>query len=711
LGPKEFSTGKMSEGFARNAVQGWSVDNLRALSKEEVETLTPENIEELSLAQAVALSEHESWGKWASPEQKRTLRLVARSLTDAAARAAEAAARAAAEAREKEALARARESKSVWEWCDGPDPRIIALITSSGKRKTEDRESAEDDSDAEDDDDDAEDDDGGGQKRKSQRTGATSKRTSKKSYRNETVLEETLSDSSKTTSVPIKFEPEFLKAWPDFADEDYLENEGAVFKKIVDEREGLPRFNEEFSVYREESIHFALGFMWVYVARMLNICIPSEDGVVFRPNAAVPCVDPPKTERIADLVLETNEVCVFPIVLVGEVKTTAALDTDVLETYTKDGYTFVAKADNAAPYKTMVKCALTQLCMYLTLFGGIQYGFISSYDRTYFCKLIREERDGREQAGVLISPPFFNTSDEWFTLEQLGVKAYRRNKNPCKWTLAQGFLRIAQLAIRDWRKAGGVERDNKKPMVLWKKRFAVPKYWNLVIGKMVPRAKRRGNRLASYITEMSADGETVGESLPLVVSYQPGNVRRVLGGVGLGFLHQIIAGQDCFVKVAVAADAEKYVRYEARVYKALAELWGHAVPSLVFEGDTSIGYAIVVTNEGESLQSRAGRSVLLRNPEQVRANALKALRKIHKSGWLHNDVAPRNIIVSPDGTTVRFVDLESAKRLPDDPDQEYVARTQELNEVVVGLHALFKASERPHHNHQLVRPTFAAGGT
>jgi len=59
----------MSGGFARGVVRGWSADDTHALRKEEVEKLTLDNLEELSLLQLEALSEQQSWAEWASSEQ------------------------------------------------------------------------------------------------------------------------------------------------------------------------------------------------------------------------------------------------------------------------------------------------------------------------------------------------------------------------------------------------------------------------------------------------------------------------------------------------------------------------------------------------------------------------------------------------------------------------------------------------------------------
>jgi len=63
-----------------------------------------------------------------------------------------------------------------------------------------------------------------------------------------------------------------------------------------------------------------------------------------------------------------------------------------------------------------------------------------------------------------------------------------------------------------------------------------------------------------------------------------------------------------------------------------------------------------------SLQSHAGRLILQQKPKEVVQLALSALKAIHASGWLYGDIAPRNIVVSETG--VRFVDFESAKRMP-----------------------------------------------
>jgi len=89
-------------------------------------------------------------------------------------------------------------------------------------------------------------------------------------------------------------------------------------------------------------------------------------------------------------------------------------------------------------------------------------------------------------------------------------------------------------------------------MVVWEDELAEPEFWEVVIARMIPRVERRGTRLPSWVNPETGATGGGGETTDVVVSFHSGNVRRVLGGEGLGFMHQKIAGQACFVKVAFA---------------------------------------------------------------------------------------------------------------------------------------------------------------
>jgi len=653
-------------------VREWSADDLRALTKEEVERLIPDNLEELSLPQLSALSEHPSWAEWVSPEQKQLLRVLERMLAaEAAHETAEARVEKETAAR-KEAEARARVTKPIWEWCSAPDPVAEALISTSSSSSSSSRKRG------------VKVEGGMNDAKKAAKSSANSEQS--KSAR------EAPADSTSTTPVPMVYAPQFVKRWDDFAVKDYLEKDGKVYMKSIDGDLGYPRTEWKHRVDLESSINYLIAQMWHHVTLMANSCFPLEDDRRFDADTGVQCVDPKSGKRVAALVFQTTGDSLFSTLLVGEVKTTSALDTTVMETVTEPEHEFVPKRDPRFNF-TMVKCALIQLCIYLTLFGGLQYGFVTSYEKTYFCKLVRKSRDNRMQSGVQISKPFFNTSDEWVGSTDKEKKTARM-KNSCNWTLSlRPFcasrnspfgIGLQQVDLR--------ATEGMRPCIM---ETGVCR--SEILGRAYcedgSKAARQENRLATWVhPEVDAE-EGEDEAIDVVVSYRPGNVRTVLGGEGLGFMHQIIAGKDCFVKVTRYEEAETFVRREASVCLELKHLWGVAMPSLICQGDTSIGYAIVVTNEGESLQSHAGRLILQQKPKEVVRLAESALKAIHSSGWLHGDIAARNIGVSATG--VRFVDFESAKRMP--TDNPGVAQARELNEMLTEIQGLLEREAQTTH--------------
>jgi len=71
--------------------------------------------------------------------------------------------------------------------------------------------------------------------------------------------------------------------------------------------------------------------------------------------------------------------------------------------------------------------------------------------------------------------------------------------------------------------------------------------------------------------------------------------------------------------------------------------------------------------------------VLREKPKEVSTAALEGLRAIHSKGWLHGDVALRNVIVSRQGYSARIIDLESLTKMPTDRKTALAKQAEELN--------------------------------
>eukprot|EP00635_Sarcinochrysidales_sp_CCMP3193_P000610 CAMPEP_0118893616 /NCGR_PEP_ID=MMETSP1166-20130328/2755_1 /TAXON_ID=1104430 /ORGANISM="Chrysoreinhardia sp, Strain CCMP3193" /LENGTH=556 /DNA_ID=CAMNT_0006832445 /DNA_START=20 /DNA_END=1690 /DNA_ORIENTATION=+ len=131
-------------------------------------------------------------------------------------------------------------------------------------------------------------------------------------------------------------------------------------------------------------------------------------------------------------------------------------------------------------------------------------------------------------------------------------------------------------------------------------------------------------------------------------------------------------GTDCVVKLVDAVKERRgleNLRKEAKNYHILHNLCGVSIPHLVFAADLNMGrYGIATTYAGRTLDRDP--SLLTHNVYQQTVSAIQTL---HKAGYLHGDVAPRNIAVK--NGIVLLIDLGSARR-SDDP-AEFALELQE----------------------------------
>ncbi|GBG33994.1 Mitogen-activated protein kinase [Hondaea fermentalgiana] len=108
---------------------------------------------------------------------------------------------------------------------------------------------------------------------------------------------------------------------------------------------------------------------------------------------------------------------------------------------------------------------------------------------------------------------------------------------------------------------------------------------------------------------------------------------------------------------------------ELECYSVLHSIQGNAVPVLIAGGDDGFGGRFIITSsEGIQLdkylaQTHCGNVF---SKEKLRASARRALKLIHSHGILHQDMAPRNIVVNENASdpmlAIKFIDFGNAKK-------------------------------------------------
>ena len=138
--------------------------------------------------------------------------------------------------------------------------------------------------------------------------------------------------------------------------------------------------------------------------------------------------------------------------------------------------------------------------------------------------------------------------------------------------------------------------------------------------------------------------------------------KETYGPLNHGVAHRIdIHGHDSVIKLVDSnkdSEGAALLQNEGEVYEALQSLWGVAIPTLVFNGPISYGReALAITYEGMSLDE----SYHTLKTTDIAANARKSLSAIHRAGYVHGDIAARNLVVDNFGN-VKFIDLGQSHR-------------------------------------------------
>ena len=166
-----------------------------------------------------------------------------------------------------------------------------------------------------------------------------------------------------------------------------------------------------------------------------------------------------------------------------------------------------------------------------------------------------------------------------------------------------------------------------------------------------------------------AKGAAAVDSLPLEELSCALAPTETFGPLNHGVAHRnMLHGIDSVIKIVDAdkdVDGTEALEHEASLYMELGDIWGTAIPSMVYAGRLSMGRAsLALTYEGKSLE-QAAPTELGMEPEELKRKSLSALEALHQHGVLHGDLAPRNIVVNPATKAVKLIDLGSARRSND----------------------------------------------
>ncbi|GBG35130.1 Protein kinase, putative, partial [Hondaea fermentalgiana] len=144
----------------------------------------------------------------------------------------------------------------------------------------------------------------------------------------------------------------------------------------------------------------------------------------------------------------------------------------------------------------------------------------------------------------------------------------------------------------------------------------------------------------------------------------------VLCSAGLGMGNVDVEGHRCFLKTVSlhAKSANRELLHEAQVYGELEHLQGGVLPKLVLHGQDAFFAlrGVLTTQEGVALSaggSKVAERISLSGGLATLTNKIEgALSALHTAGYLHGDVALRNIVINSSGD-VKLIDLGRASKL------------------------------------------------
>jgi len=311
------------------------------------------------------------------------------------------------------------------------------------------------------------------------------------------------------------------------------------------------------------------------------------------------------------------------------------------------------------PERDLASSPIRQIYTYMCL-GKTGYGVLTTYQKSWFLRRSLVQTGRAKQMSVLdISKPFYPDSS-----------------TP---TLAQVYVYVIWLALQP---DGKLEiPENAKPYV---EKIRTQQKKAILKGKET-RARNKEEEDPEEDEEMNEEGHEGAKDgiLPLDeidVTFKP---MESYGRLQHGVAHRMdVHGYDSVMKLVDAykdpAGAD-LLRHEENTYMALKDLWGLALPSLVGSGRVSLGREMLaITYEGKSLD-RIDNVLTEKQLTTLKEKARASLAKLHERGYLHGDIAARNIVYDSGRDTVRLIDLGLAAKA--ESPAEHEAELQQLDDV------------------------------
>jgi hypothetical protein len=300
--------------------------------------------------------------------------------------------------------------------------------------------------------------------------------------------------------------------------------------------------------------------------------------------------------------------------------------------------------------KDLGRSPIRQIYTYMCS-SNSKFGILTTYMRTWFLRrsLLVDEA-GMERSILEFSPPFYPTSSE-----------------P---TLAQALVYVFWLALVKDQDRPGIPKNAEAYFTRFKNARGSDNVSAVMKSTQdAPSSDGAISKSSSQTTHGATSGDDESsaaqahtDKLPLRdidVEFKPVESFPCLNH---GVAYRIdVHGYDSVIKLV---DAEKdregasILAHEAEMYSKLHELWGVTIPSMVFSGPVMLGrLMLAVTYEGSSLDKSITSFTNQSTIEDIKRKARCALAALHKLGFVHGDIALRNIVRNEATGSVKLIDL------------------------------------------------------
>jgi len=435
-----------------------------------------------------------------------------------------------------------------------------------------------------------------------------------------------------------------------------------------------------------------------FIEEDLTVCIEHITSRRLLSRMEVPCYDPlSSAPRRMDMFIRDSE-SLKPLVVV-EYKVPTALrppgffdqnEDRLIRTNDGDGefYSYTSKFYN--------RNALNQLCMYMLL-ARARYGVLSSGCATWLLKM---DVVDKELHNVYVSDPFYapitsETERSFASRWMLGKSSSRSQKderrvvaadynveqNPNGWSRSQALFYVTYLAVRDrdrhltdflHREKRKIASDKKAPEDLSK-----------AFGPHHDQAGPK-SEVQERLSLQSKGADSLGSQPPtrrrpsfeMDMDFAQHKIVTAMCEQGVVLLDQICferagkqQGTACVVKLLgllhSTKEAQEELAHEVEVYESLRTLQGRVIPRVLFGGHARFDrLALVLTVEGVTLYDDRGADAARRlGRKAFTSAALDVLSELHRAGYLHGDIALRNVVVDPETLQVKLIDLGRATPL------------------------------------------------